>query len=256
MAAMKRFTTDAPQDNIETALNLFYIKDHETWVRGGGPAPDFKDVSLFDFTRSLIKAHIPTVEIPQNDNDFSSMMAEWLFDDADSAEGTIATLYTAAWAYAELRHRLMAYEDTGLEPEKIEQMKARLPLHNWAEETPDKLSIFGATVAHIQELLKAEREGRLVVLPCKVGETVYTRNHHGRIVDGTVESIHQNFVAGKPGRWVVTVYFPEYNGTAESGLHPDFLPMNMYYGLEDFGATVFTSYEDARVEPKGGNHEA
>lgn len=121
---MKRITTDTPQDNLEIALNLFYIKDHETWVRGGGPAPDFKDVSLFDFTRSLIKAHIPTVETPENDNDFSFMMAEWLFDDADSAEGTIATLYTAAWAYAELRHRLMAYENTGLEPAEIAKVKA------------------------------------------------------------------------------------------------------------------------------------
>lgn len=35
---MNRLTTDKPRDNTETALNLFYIKGHETWVRGGGPA--------------------------------------------------------------------------------------------------------------------------------------------------------------------------------------------------------------------------
>ena len=36
---MNRITTDHPSDNIETALNLFYIKNGETWVRGGGPGP-------------------------------------------------------------------------------------------------------------------------------------------------------------------------------------------------------------------------
>lgn len=108
---MGRLTTNTPKGNVETALNLFYIKDHETWVRGGGPGPEFRDVSLFDFTRNLINAHIPDADVPENDNDFSTMMAEWLFDDVDTAEGTIATLYAAAWAYAELRHKLAAYED-------------------------------------------------------------------------------------------------------------------------------------------------
>lgn len=117
---MNRLTTDNPSDNIEVALNLFYAKDGETWVRGGGPGPEYKDVSLYDFTRNLIKAHIPSADAPDDDNELSAMMGEWLFDDVDSAEGTIATLYTAAWACAELRHKLKAYEDTGLTPEECE----------------------------------------------------------------------------------------------------------------------------------------
>ena len=166
---MKRLTTNAPKDNIETALNLFYIKDNETWVRGGGPAPDFKDVSLFDFTRSLVKAHIPTAEIPVNDNDFSAMMAEWLFDDADSAEGTIATLYTAAWAFAELRHRLMAYEDTNLMADEIKEKLRLLLFFEIYTEDVD--------VERFGNIMRAERDGRLVVLPCKVGDTVWIKNH-------------------------------------------------------------------------------
>lgn len=62
--------------------------------------------------------------------------------------------------------RLAKYEDTGLTPEEIEQMKARLPLHIWSKETPDKLSIFGVTVSRIMQLAEADRSGRLVVLPC------------------------------------------------------------------------------------------
>ena len=130
---MKRLTTNAPKDNIETALNLFYIKDHETWVRGGGPEPDYPDVSLFDFTRALIKAHLPDVKVPEHDSDFSAMMAEWLFDDVDSKEGTIATLYTAAWAFAELREKLMRYEDAGMVPGEMGHCEA---CDYWRENDP------------------------------------------------------------------------------------------------------------------------
>lgn len=57
---------------------------------------------------------------------------------------------------------LAAYEDTGLEPEDIGLM-----LKCAAEdgETTD--------YQHIRDLLAAEREGRCVVLPCKVGADTY-----------------------------------------------------------------------------------
>ncbi len=62
--------------------------------------------------------------------------------------------------------RLAAYEDTGLEPEEI------------------KIALDGATrefmayddlgpIDHLRELVQAEQDGRLVVLPCKVGDTVF-----------------------------------------------------------------------------------
>ena len=74
-------------------------------------------------------------------------------------------------------NRLAEYEDTGLTPQEIEQMKARMPLHQWAGESPDKISIFGITVSKIMELAKAEKEGRLVILsvqdihPCRNCDT-------------------------------------------------------------------------------------
>lgn len=160
---MKRLTTDNPKDNIETSLNLFYVKDHETWVRGGGSAPEYADVSLFDFTRRLVRTHIPDVELPEENDDLSMLMAEWLFDGPESAEGLIATLYAAAWAFAELRHRLATYEDTGLEPEVCTNYKI------FEDEAISK----GVTFKRIVELMNADSKGRLVVLPCKVGDTVY-----------------------------------------------------------------------------------
>lgn len=114
---MKRLTTDAPKDNIQVAVNLFYVKDGWTWVRGGGPAPEYKDVSLCDYIRYIVKVHIPDENLPDDDESLSMMMSEWLLDGTESAEGVIATLYTAAWACAELRHRLMLYENAELRPE-------------------------------------------------------------------------------------------------------------------------------------------
>jgi len=111
---MKRLTTDAPKDNIENALNLFYIKDRETWVRRYGPPPECSDISLDDLMRGLIAKFLPEVECPQNPANFSIMMAEWLYDDVDTMEGTLALLYSAAWAFAELRGQLKRYEDSGL----------------------------------------------------------------------------------------------------------------------------------------------
>lgn len=152
---MKRLTTEMPKDNLETALNLFYIKDHETWVRGYGPAPEYADVSLFDLTRDIVKTHIPEAELPEDDDALSNMMPEWLMDGIDSAEGIVALLYTAAWAYAELRHKLMRYEDTGLTPEEIRN----------ALDVNDIIPEINVTVDHIRDLLQAEQDGRLLELP-------------------------------------------------------------------------------------------
>ena len=54
--------------------------------------------------------------------------------------------------------RFADYEDTGLEPEKIKSWDLR---NNVWRDTWERYS-------------KAEHEGRLIVLPCKVGDTVYT----------------------------------------------------------------------------------
>ena len=52
---------------------------------------------------------------------------------------------------------LAEYEDTGLTPQEVEQMKARMPLHQWAGESPDKMSIFGVPVKKIIEWAEEER---------------------------------------------------------------------------------------------------
>ena len=64
----------------------------------------------------------------------------------------------AAWS------RLAAYEDTGLEPEQCENAKTIIE---------SAFSDDASKAERIRELLKADKDGRLVVLPCKVGDRLY-----------------------------------------------------------------------------------
>lgn len=60
--------------------------------------------------------------------------------------------------------RLAAYEDTGMEPEQCEN--AKIIIESAFSDDTSKSE-------RIRELLKADRDGRLVVLPCKVGDRLY-----------------------------------------------------------------------------------
>lgn len=62
--------------------------------------------------------------------------------------------------------RLAAYEDTGLSPEKVSWMKEVVE----AAFDNDTSRIERAHNLHV-----ADKEGRVVVLPCKVGDTVFAR---------------------------------------------------------------------------------
>lgn len=108
----KPLVNDDPQDNVSTALNLFYVKDGMTWVRGGGAAPKYEDISLNDYVRMIAKDHDLEMAKDESDEEISFEMAELLLDDPSTIEGIVATLYTAAWAFSEIRERLKDYEAT------------------------------------------------------------------------------------------------------------------------------------------------
>lgn len=61
----------------------------------------------------------------------------------------------AAW------ERLAAYEDTGLTPQEVLSMK-----FEWCA-MMDALNSIGGGYTRLRELAEADRDGRLVVLPCK-----------------------------------------------------------------------------------------
>lgn len=176
---MKRLTTNCPDNNLDAALNLFYVKDFETWVRGGGDGPDYPDIRLYDFIRKAAKILLPDLDFPMDDDGVDYAMGELLLDGPDEPTGLLALLYTAAWSYAELRGRLMQYEDTGLEPAMCANYKT------FEDEAISK----GVTFKRIVELMEADRAGRLVVLPCKVGDTVYEVTSRKTISEYRVKAI-------------------------------------------------------------------
>lgn len=205
-----RLTTDTPKNNLEMALNLFYVKDKDVWVRGYGRSG--ADISLLDLTREILSYQCPYVESDISDDDLIMMMPEWLFDDVRATEHVIGLLYQAAWVCAELREHLKQFEDTGCEPEEV------LPKGK-ADEIMLKLMRLAdleslCSYDRLRELAEADKDGRVVVLPCKVGDTV----------------------------WRIKRTFEEYPDRSKPYIEPDcFLLQDVF----NIGKTVFLTREEA-----------
>ena len=76
---------------------------------------------------------------------------------------------------ADAANLLTAYEQTGMDPEAIERVVDAygrgLTLR---EDAAERLEIIrGLSAARLRELAEADRDGRCVVLPCKVGSEVW-----------------------------------------------------------------------------------
>lgn len=73
--------------------------------------------------------------------------------------------------------RFAAYEETGLTPEEVSSL-----VKDWS----DLCTIVGECggLDRVRALAEADRDGRVVVCPCKVGDTVYFRTYD---CNGTVD---------------------------------------------------------------------
>ncbi len=110
---------------------------------------------------------------------------------------------------------LRQYLDTGMTPEQCENAKVIIE------------SVFSddtSKAERIRKLLKADEDGRLVVLPCKVGDTVYFALL-GRIIEKQVFSIVSFSNSTR-------IYC---DGTSE------------YFRPEDIGKTFFLTREEAEA---------
>lgn len=122
-------------------------------------------------------------------------------------------------AHAKAIDRLAAYEDTGLEPEDIKAMY-------------ETVSNVSTPLWKIKELSDADKDDRLIVLPCKVGDTVW------RIVGPKGHKIV------RPRKLLaVTVYY-----TGEMVIHTD--------GADNtLGVSVFLTREEAEAALGGMMYE-
>ena len=94
--------------------------------------------------------------------------------------------------------RLAAYEDTGLEPEAAETVKLALA----AKHMVDLETLNNTPISRLVELAEADKDGRVVVQPCKVGDKLY-RVFAGEIFEHRVGSMKYFAIQG---RWDIETY--------------------------------------------------
>ena len=126
---------------------------------------------------------------------------------------------------ADFVDRLAAYEDTGLYPESVEALKLSMMGKAISEIT----EFDGLPIDRLRELAEADKDGRVVVLPCKVGDTVWAN------LDGMRHTRKCVIEFANIGSRVTTIVFSTVDGLREQ------------YGVNpcSFGKTVFLTREEA-----------
>lgn len=106
---MERLTTNKDVSEMgmyELAHNSCYAKDGKARYR------DYDlDIDARELTRKLLKDHADGDDSFTDDEDFDEWMMDYLQHGMDSMEGLLALFYRNLWAMADLRERLVEYED-------------------------------------------------------------------------------------------------------------------------------------------------
>ena len=122
--------------------------------------------------------------------------------------------------------RLKAYEDTGLTPEEIKAPLTEDTMINLAAQA------LGVEPSRLRELAVADKDGRVVVLPCKVGDILWITGSIRRLYSAKVRT----FFIGHPSgvRW----------GDNDGGIQM-IRTTECDVPMRDFGRTVFLTREEA-----------
>lgn len=106
---------------------------------------------------------------------------------------------TALYCRNRLLGRLVEYENTGFEPEEVTALGK---LFDYALKESKTLTEQLTLLKHIRELAEADKDGCVVVLPCKVGDKLY-RVFAGEIFEHRVGSMKYFAIQG---RWDIETY--------------------------------------------------
>lgn len=139
---------------------------------------------------------------------------------------------TALYCRNRLKDRLAAYEDSACAPEEV------LPKDK-ADEIALKLMRLAdleslCNYTRLRELAEADKDGRLVVLPCKVGDTVYMIERIFDIDNGVCDEICARKVIGYGGNNLNKLWLIGSGGIC-----------NVSIFVSEFGKTVFLTREEA-----------
>ena len=128
--------------------------------------------------------------------------------------------------------RVAAYEDTGLTTEGVEYALRYLN----STSTAEIKGFEGVSVDRLLELAAADKEGRVVIPPCKVGDTVYFVNAK-QILEFTVVG----YAVDETGiSWVYSEHVDKTGHTNERTFSPD-----------RFGKNTFLTREEAEKALQG-----
>lgn len=212
---MKRLTSDDTK-SIFYDLNLFFAKDNEVWIRGGGPEPDYQDCTLVNWIGRVADKH--NLEIYARDAvNLGDEMYDCLQYGIDTIEGVVALLHAAAVQATTMRSRLKEIEDILGDDYDLDRLK---------------------------EMVEADREGKCVLLPCKDWlEIVFGEQEvfYGIDMDYIEHPIREISVDSSSrctwyDGWKTVVL----KGYDENGLDWEFSP-------EEIGKTVFLTREEAEA---------
>lgn len=123
----------------------------------------------------------------------------------------------------DLYGRLKAYEDIGLTPEEIKAPFTEDAMINLAAQA------LGVEPSRLRELAEADKDGRVVVLPCKVGETVYFVN-----AKQILEFAVVGYAVDETGiSWVHSEHVDKIGNTNERTFSPDRFGKNTFFTHEE-----------------------
>ena len=100
----------------------------------------------------------------------------------------------------------------------------------------------GTTPERLRELAREEQEGRLVVLPCKVGDLVYISGHK---YVAQIDEVTINAMDGITLNWSEYDRGPELTELWDDG----------WFTPDDIGKTVFLTREEADAALKGDSND-
>ena len=127
--------------------------------------------------------------------------------------------YDTACSQKQVWERLKQYEDTGLSPIACEE----------SAKIEKGLSEGGFSTSRMVELMCADKEGRVIVLPCKVGETVYFVNAKQILKFAVV-----GYAVDETGiSWVHSEHVDKIGNTNERTFSPDRFGKNTFFTREE-----------------------
>ena len=134
--------------------------------------------------------------------------------------------YDTACSQKQVWERLKQYEDSKLSPEDAANLHSILRLGD------------GMTLMRLRELAMADQEGRVIVLPCKVGDVMYKlfREH----TECTSYQVRKDNYCCEG----CMVPCDSREVTVIRAIQPNSLPEVVRY-IEDIGKTVFLTREEA-----------